>query len=1859
MSVLDRRLRKATDTAPATMQDPRGAAAEQTFTPSPINMGAAGAPIPDNGWAPAPEAGASPPQADPDPVGSPTASGGLNEGLAQFQKWVLNFAEVTNPFAKWAIHPVHISEESDPQDGQDAPTGDFGTPAPPERYQASLSAPPDFDYNQTFPLHSVASSAMTKALLAAHWEGYAQVYPGIRELVAPPRGMSGLIRLEKKVSGALPEGGRWITVHPHHDPDEKGHPIYIVPNPDGSHSVVAGAGGKLNGLRLHHVKSPEEYKRYAQTQQAEKQRSKELAAEARKKEVGLKQYVEEVKAKEAAAKEAKEAKVATERQYVQDVLSARGHDTSIMDIPKEQLAGMTDRQKERIQNEHHRALVSYADAVANGVESKLRAGWGDAMLQSSDLTAGDIIGQLAAARGKGYQAGISELAQERGLDATEAAGAAREASWRRLLDKSGGDVEGAQSAKQSIERRTQAAARARQDTKEAAGRLGATGVGPEAVKRLSEEPDEETMDQAASILAARKKMLDSRKRLRELSREIDSADDISRLPRGMAVVAQPMDDAAALDAVAHDLDQANLTHRMNELIKTSNSEELAPGIGEHLSVGHNAALGTIMAAALPGVAQIDPLVHDTLGVAVAAHAIARRVAAAGDTDNVRGALERVHVATQAQIAQEGTKKAQELLAAAAEIPDVPVAEHAEGLAGALLDLEHKEALLDSARSAAGVARGRVEATSAVIAAMQGIGQLQDGSVLTTLGQLSPAEAIEHLAAVGLTKPDRTDGEGNVVEPGDYLLHHDGKNAIVEVHPQGLDKLIAPEDTELANRAERSRAIKRGILDDPSFFPAGITRRVATSMDFKPEQFVQTGHVLQIPEGTSDKDLTDLISEHIGARIQEGQDPFDVLASVSSASFVAGLGLSPDSENRYRAAIHALAPAAPSYPAGATVAQKGELAKAHRADVRARLVGLAESYVKAQKERGLLSEDEAALDSQHVPINPTTRDLVYQAALADPRTRFAFHDVGDLGREGREAIRSYAYEKVLGIDPKSDEIITPLSPDERKGFEAWQSLKDGGEPYAQIQDMWKRSAEQDSGLFGDPEIPALATVDMKNQVELLAAMRSDPRALGFMPDSPEIHAGEFSAEVPDPDNPGGKKVVKLQRTDDDIARVCRQRLKKILHKKFFELSGHPDLAATAFNPSRVVTASGRWKDYYRAVGNEHRAMQTIQELMAGDVSARFAAMYQQKTGKPLTVANRTLEHADKHAKAMLPQELRQEEDSSPKALQALMQKTGPGGRFGRGEVKSRLEASQLAANTQLDLIDRQGEGAERNVETSRPSLGKMAEGALRQMLPHMDVNRAQEAATDVSWSDENGVKLQRATRLILENKKQGLNLQAGSGKTLSGLAAFTQAHHDGEASRMLYITPSNVVEQVGGECWKFIDPEAGLRWHANGGASPEERHTAYADPDTHIVVTTAESLREDITGAVAADLGISKADAVLKLGELDDDGRDALIHGAMDRRGWNFDFSTFDEGHRLLGREGKPDATMAHVADSVGRRSTFNVYSTGDPVKNDPSEAWSALNKLDPKRYPPGSRAAFMRRFGRNTRAARTALQREVEPYLYSERTNIGVNLDTQTHILPLSPTQQEQYDRIMGAYQAARSAKAQGGIDMGALASMFPEKFTGDPQADQLTAEKLNMALGALRDAALARVVHSGDGVKGDKAVELTRKHVEQGDGVTIFARNLETVGGIAQRLKDAGLSVATLTGSMSGKEKARAIKGFSPPGWTPEGTGVQPHADVIVMSDAGAMGANLQRGNVQIQVDTPQTAMLKHQRTARNWRRGQKRAVLVHELVGDAPMEHRARQRLVNKDDLREIMNSPAEEIDDSGLLLDIERGRNQRAER
>jgi superfamily II DNA/RNA helicase len=90
--------------------------------------------------------------------------------------------------------------------------------------------------------------------------------------------------------------------------------------------------------------------------------------------------------------------------------------------------------------------------------------------------------------------------------------------------------------------------------------------------------------------------------------------------------------------------------------------------------------------------------------------------------------------------------------------------------------------------------------------------------------------------------------------------------------------------------------------------------------------------------------------------------------------------------------------------------------------------------------------------------------------------------------------------------------------------------------------------------------------------------------------------------------------------------------------------------------------------------------------------------------------------------------------------------------------------------------------------------------------------------------------------------------------------------------------------------------------------------------------------------------------------------------------------------------------------------------------------------------------------------------------------------------------------------------------------------------------------------------------------------------------------------MEKAGKRVVVITGSDSAKEKDSKRRMFNPEHG-------EAQADILIASDAGAVGMNLQSGQFLIQHDVPMTAKTHSQRAARIHRLGQKQGI---ELIDD-----------------------------------------------
>lgn len=191
------------------------------------------------------------------------------------------------------------------------------------------------------------------------------------------------------------------------------------------------------------------------------------------------------------------------------------------------------------------------------------------------------------------------------------------------------------------------------------------------------------------------------------------------------------------------------------------------------------------------------------------------------------------------------------------------------------------------------------------------------------------------------------------------------------------------------------------------------------------------------------------------------------------------------------------------------------------------------------------------------------------------------------------------------------------------------------------------------------------------------------------------------------------------------------------------------------------------------------------------------------------------------------------------------------------------------------------------------------------------------------------------------------------------------------------------------------------------------------------------------------------------------------------------------------------------------------------------------------------------------------------------------------------------------------------------LSSEEWEDLDGQQQADELSNTKIKALKNEkaevqyLLDLA-ERCVQQGIDAKADALLEwITQLQREEDDPnlkILIFTEFVPTQMMMAEFLKDRGMSVVTLNGSLSMEERKQVQKSFAE------------NTRVLISTDAGGEGLNLQFCHVIINYDIPWNPMRLEQRIGRVDRIGQKKVVRALNLVFEGTVEHRVREVLEEK---------------------------------
>jgi len=429
---------------------------------------------------------------------------------------------------------------------------------------------------------------------------------------------------------------------------------------------------------------------------------------------------------------------------------------------------------------------------------------------------------------------------------------------------------------------------------------------------------------------------------------------------------------------------------------------------------------------------------------------------------------------------------------------------------------------------------------------------------------------------------------------------------------------------------------------------------------------------------------------------------------------------------------------------------------------------------------------------------------------------------------------------------------------------------------------------------------------------------------------------------------------------------------------------------------------------------------------------------------------------------------------------------------------------------------------------------------------------------------------------------------GLGKTIQGIGVAELLARLADIKRVLVVCPASLKSQWKSEIGKFSGRSAQLVL-GNG----EERYLQYRG-DSFFTICNYEQVLRDQT--------------------------------AVESVPW--DLIVLDEGQRIKNWESKTSNAIRCL------RSNFRLVLSGTPLENNLGELFTVARFVDESLLGPAYQ--FFHRHRVVDDRGKTVgykqldkLRKAINPILLRRtRGEVAKQLPERTdEIVRIAPTA-EQLEIHDGNIQIVKQITAKRYLtEMDLLrlqkallmARMSCDStFLVDQQEPEYSTklERLNEILEGL-------------------LVDPTRK-------IIIFSEWRRMLDRIERRLDAFGCDYVRLDGQVPQKKRPEIVARFQ---------NVE-QCRVILMTNAGSTGLNLQSANTVINVDLPWNPAILEQRIARAYRMGQKNPVHIYKLVTTDTIEERLLDTLASKQDLADAainMDSDVESVEMTSGMNDL----------
>ncbi|HET7505457.1 MAG TPA: SNF2-related protein [Kofleriaceae bacterium] len=422
-------------------------------------------------------------------------------------------------------------------------------------------------------------------------------------------------------------------------------------------------------------------------------------------------------------------------------------------------------------------------------------------------------------------------------------------------------------------------------------------------------------------------------------------------------------------------------------------------------------------------------------------------------------------------------------------------------------------------------------------------------------------------------------------------------------------------------------------------------------------------------------------------------------------------------------------------------------------------------------------------------------------------------------------------------------------------------------------------------------------------------------------------------------------------------------------------------------------------------------------------------------------------------------------------------------------------------------------------------------------------------------ERHGYQIETVHRVLRTLRGRALlSDEVGLGKTIEALMVLVEYRVRGMANRVLVLAPPALVPQWVGE----LAAKAGLT-----ARTTEHEGDAVWRGGGIVVASLATARMQRNVAAVQAE---------------------------------PWDLVIVDEAHRVKRR----GSSSWKLVD--GLRSRFLLLLTATPIETELEELYQLVTLLKPGQF--ATPAEFRRRFvdpASPTSPKNRAALRELlgEVMVRNTRASCGLKLPPRyvsTVVVEPEPDERALYAAALDAVRGATDPRVR------RMAGLLLLEAGSSPAAVRGTLDKLGAEP---RFAAIRGAARIDDTRKGRALVDIVRT-----DGATqllVFTRYRATARWLVELLARERISHAAVHGELTGADKQVALAAFR-----------AGEVQVLVSTDVGSEGHNLQHCHRLVNFDLPWNPMVIEQRIGRLHRFGQTSEVEVFNLCARGSMEER-----------------------------------------